>query len=95
MRGETECQRVARHGRARAFAKMPPQETEQIQIVVNGEARSAPAGQTVRSLLAVLGIEADRVAVELNRSIVRKQDWDDTAVANGSSLEIVQFVGGG
>ena len=74
---------------------MPEIQTGQIQIVVNGKERTAPAGQTVRSLLAVLGIEAGRVAVELNRSIVRKPDWDTTPVPNGSTLEIVQFVGGG
>jgi len=74
---------------------MPNSQTEQIQIVVNGEERSAPAGQTVRSLLAVLGVEAGRVAVELNRSIIRKPDWDTTPVPDGSTLEIVQFVGGG
>ncbi len=66
-----------------------------IKIVVNGEERSAPAGQNVRALLEFLGIEADRVAVELNRSIVRKSEWETTPVADGSALEIVQFVGGG
>lgn len=74
---------------------MPNLQTEQIQIVVNGEERAAPAGQTVSSLLVVLGVEAARVAVELNRSIIRKADWDATPVPDGSALEIVQFVGGG
>jgi thiamine biosynthesis protein ThiS len=35
------------------------------------------------------------VAVELNRSIVQRQAWDQTTVGPGSTLEIVQFVGGG
>jgi sulfur carrier protein len=74
---------------------MPELQTEQIQIVVNGETRTAPAGQTLRTLLAVLGVDAGRVAVELNRTIVRKPDWDTTPVPDGSQLEIVQFVGGG
>jgi thiamine biosynthesis protein ThiS len=51
---------------------MPQLKTEPVRIVVNGEERQVPAGQNVRSLLAVLGIEADRVAVELDRTIVRK-----------------------
>jgi len=76
-------------------SSMPNVQTKQIQIVVNGEERTAPAGQTVMSLLAVLGVEAGRVAVELNRAIVRKPDWDTTPVSDGSTLEIVQFVGGG
>jgi sulfur carrier protein len=74
---------------------MPQLKTERIGIVVNGEERQVPDGQNVRSLLAVLGIEPDRVAVELDRTIVRKADWEATAVREGSRLEIVQFVGGG
>jgi sulfur carrier protein len=46
-------------------------------------------------LLAELGIASDRVAVELNRAIVRKPQWEATPVLDGAQLEIVQFVGGG
>jgi thiamine biosynthesis protein ThiS len=33
--------------------------------------------------------------VELNKSIVRKRDWDATLVTGGSQVEVVEFVGGG
>ncbi len=46
-------------------------------------------------LLHWMEVEEDRVAVELNRSIIRRPDWDRTRVDTGASLEIVQFVGGG
>ena len=69
--------------------------TKDIQIVVNGQLRAAPPGRSVIELLAWLGIDGDRVAVELNRSIVRREDWDKTEVGEGAALEIVQFVGGG
>jgi sulfur carrier protein len=69
--------------------------TEQIEIVVNGQARLAPAGCTLKDLLVWLGVDPARVAVELNRAIVQRQVWDQTPVAAGSTLEIVQFVGGG
>ena len=69
--------------------------TKDIQIVVNGQLRAVPRGRTVVELLAWLGIEGDRVAVELNRTIVRREDWDKTEVGEGAALEIVQFVGGG
>ena len=75
--------------------RMPETGTEQIEIVVNGETRKVAAGHTVRSILAALGVEAERVAVELNQAIVRKPDWDATAVGSGARIEIVQFVGGG
>jgi len=49
----------------------------------------------VAELLAWLGIAADRVAVELNKAIVRRRDWQQALVPGGSQLEIVEFVGGG
>ena len=69
--------------------------TKDIQIVVNGQLRAAPEGQSVIELLAWLEIDGARVAVELNRSIVRRDDWEKTEVGEGATLEIVQFVGGG
>ncbi len=68
---------------------------QQIEIVVNGERRTVPSGQNLVEILAYLGLEADRVAIELNRTIVRKSDWSTTVVTDGASLEVVQFVGGG
>jgi sulfur carrier protein len=69
--------------------------TKQIEIVVNGQVRLAPAGCTLQELLAWLEVDPARVAVELNRSIVQRQAWNQTAVGPDATLEIVQFVGGG
>jgi len=66
-----------------------------IEIVVNGEPRSVPEGQTLLDLLARLQLDPARVAIELDRRIVRKPDWEATVLAPGARLEIVQFVGGG
>jgi thiamine biosynthesis protein ThiS len=66
-----------------------------IQVVVNGETRSVPEGQTVLDLLHELRLDPERVAVELNRRIVRQQKWNETALEPGAQIEIVQFVGGG
>ena len=74
---------------------MESTETKTIEVVVNGEARRVPEGFTLARLLEFLEVKPDRVAVELNRSIVRKQDWNTTAIAVGAQLEIVWFVGGG
>jgi thiamine biosynthesis protein ThiS len=69
--------------------------TKQIQIVVNGQVRTAPAGCTLDKLLAWLEVDPARVAVELDRSIVRRPAWGETTIGPGATLEIVQFVGGG
>jgi thiamine biosynthesis protein ThiS len=69
--------------------------TKQIEIVANGQVRTAPSGCTLKELLVWLDVDPARVAVELNRSIVQRQHWDETSVDTGATLEIVQFVGGG
>lgn len=69
--------------------------TEKLTLEINGEARSVPAMQNVAELLGFLGLAQDRIAVELNRRILRRADWGGTAVADGDRIEIVQFVGGG
>jgi thiamine biosynthesis protein ThiS len=71
------------------------QQTKQIEIVVNGEGRRVPEGLNVSELLTWLNVVSDRVAVELDRRIVRRAEWPGTVVAAGAQLEIVQFVGGG
>lgn len=66
-----------------------------IDVVINGEPRSIPAGETVLGLLSRLNLDPARVAVELDRRIVKQKAWSETAVPAGARLEIVQFVGGG
>jgi thiamine biosynthesis protein ThiS len=68
---------------------------ETIQVVINGESREVPPDQSVASLLHLLSLPSERVAVELNKSIVRKREWGSTAIFEGSRIEIVEFVGGG
>lgn len=66
-----------------------------MRLTVNGETREAPDSATLADLLASLGIDARRVAVERNREIAPKSLWAETRLREGDQLEIVQFVGGG
>jgi thiamine biosynthesis protein ThiS len=66
-----------------------------MRLTVNGEMREAPDGATLASLLASLGIDGRRVAVERNREIAPKSLWGEILLVEGDRLEIVQFVGGG
>ena len=70
-------------------------EAANIQITVNGESTTSARGQSVLDLLHALGIKPDRVAVELNRAIVKQRDWGAATVEEGAQVEIVHFVGGG
>jgi thiamine biosynthesis protein ThiS len=66
-----------------------------LSIRVNGEPHSITLGITIVDLLTQLGLRPDRVAVEMNRAIVKQPQWAETEVPPGAELEIVQFVGGG
>jgi thiamine biosynthesis protein ThiS len=68
---------------------------QKIEVVVNGEPHRVTEGLTVAGLLAELAIDPTRVAVELDREIVRKADWESVRVSSGANVEIVWFVGGG
>ena len=85
MRIERECQ----------THQMQTPETKTIQVVLNGETRSVPQGLSVDQLLAWLKMDASRVAIELNRRIVRKPEWAAAQIQEGAEIEVVWFVGGG
>ncbi len=75
--------------------KVESAETKTIQVVVNGQPKHVPEGLNVARLLDFLEIPRSRVAVELNRSIVRKTEWESTSIEAGAQIEVVWFVGGG
>jgi sulfur carrier protein len=64
-------------------------------LEINGEMREIPPVSNVRELLRHLGISESRVAVEVNREIIRRGDWETTPISSLDKVEIVQFVGGG
>ena len=66
-----------------------------ISIVLNGETRAARAGDTISDLVRALDLDPERLAVELDRRIVKRAQWATTTLPAGATLEIVQFVGGG
>jgi len=66
-----------------------------MKLQINGEAREFSLPLSLTALLEQMGLKADRVAVELNRNIVSRDQWSMTALNEGDQLEIVHFVGGG
>ena len=63
-------------------------------ITINGKEYEL-SGKTVTEVLEALGYAGQRVAVELNESIVPRAEYDKTVVYSGDHLEVVRFVGGG
>ncbi len=66
-----------------------------MQVRLNGELREIPDGLTVAGLLEHLGVKAQRVAVELNETVITKSLYGTQRIGQGDSVEIVAFVGGG
>jgi thiamine biosynthesis protein ThiS len=63
--------------------------------MVNGEARAFEAVRDVADLVAQLGLDSRKVAVERNLAIVPRSAYAATCLADGDRIEIVHFIGGG
>jgi sulfur carrier protein len=66
-----------------------------MNITFNGESRTVPDGITIQGLLEFLKIQPQRVAVELNLDIVKKDQYGMMTIKEGDSLEVVSFMQGG
>jgi len=63
-------------------------------VKVNGENQQLSDGLDIRGLLAAHRLTPEKVAVEVNRRLVRRERYD-TPLKEGDQVEIVTFVGGG
>lgn len=66
-----------------------------MRIQINGESKEVPGGLSLEALLGHLSLPDRRIAVELDRKVVRRSEWPTTRVDDGARIEIVHFVGGG
>lgn len=66
-----------------------------IDILINGDRREVPAGQSVTELLGDLGLHPRLIVVEHNREILDRERFSQTELQAGDALELVHFVGGG
>jgi thiazole synthase len=67
----------------------------EVRITVNGQPRTASPGTSVAALLASMGVDPARVAIERNEEVVPRRTWPEALVNEGDKIEIVSFVGGG
>ena len=66
-----------------------------IEIQLNGESHKFEENLSVEELLKKLSIDKNKIAVELNQTVVSKQTYSITRVVNKDVVEIVTFIGGG
>ncbi|MGH6987990.1 MAG: sulfur carrier protein ThiS [Caulobacteraceae bacterium] len=64
-------------------------------LTVNGEERPFESGLSIAGLVAALGLDSRKIAVERNRVVEPKSRWNAARLADGDQIEIVHFVGGG
>jgi thiamine biosynthesis protein ThiS len=66
-----------------------------MKIFINGETKEIAGEVNLLELLDNFSLPRERIAVELNREVVRKKDWQNIRVKDADKIEIVHFVGGG
>jgi len=66
-----------------------------LEIILNGQPYNAVAGQSLLDLVRSLELEPERVAIELDGQIVKREQWAQTPLRVGARVELVHFVGGG
>ena len=66
-----------------------------IEIQLNGKPHSFSEGVNIDSLLEELSIPKSKVAIELNRKVLHKENYTKTVLKNNDQVEIVTFIGGG
>ena len=66
-----------------------------VTIQLNGETKKVPGEVTLDRLLELFSLPSQRVAIELNKKVVRRKDWETILIRDADTIEIVHFVGGG
>ena len=66
-----------------------------MQVFINGEIREIRSETNLSELLRRLSLPSERIAIELNKKVVRRKDWENIQVKDADKIEIVHFVGGG
>ena len=66
-----------------------------LRLIVNGENREVRDDLNVADIVKLLNLQSERVAIELNHSVIRRADWPNIRLKEDDKLEIIHFVGGG
>jgi len=66
-----------------------------LQLFINGDSKQFSDNLSLADLILQLELPAVRIAVELNRVVIRRGEWSSTILREGDRVEIVHFVGGG
>lgn len=66
-----------------------------MKVFINGETKEITKHVNLLELLKEFSLPSERIAIELNKAVVRKKDWENIEIKDADKIEIVHFVGGG
>ncbi len=66
-----------------------------MKVFINGETKEIPDEVNLFELLRYFSLPQKRIAVELNKEVVRKKDWENIKINDEDRIEVIHFVGGG
>ena len=66
-----------------------------MKVFINGETKEISREMNLKNLLENFSLPQERIAVELNKQVVRRKDWETIKIIDADKIEIVHFVGGG
>jgi sulfur carrier protein len=66
-----------------------------MKVFINGETKEIANEVNLSQLLKHFSMPQERIAVELNKEVVRKKDWETIKISDADKIEVIHFVGGG
>jgi thiamine biosynthesis protein ThiS len=66
-----------------------------VLLTINGEQRDVSDDASLDDMVRLLELPRERIAIELNHTVIRRAEWPATKLREGDKVEIVHFVGGG
>lgn len=66
-----------------------------MKVTINGDQKEFVNDVSLLQLLKQLDLPNERIAIELNKDVVRKKDWENIKISDQDKIEIIHFVGGG
>jgi sulfur carrier protein len=66
-----------------------------MKVLVNGRLTEVGPNESVAGIIVKLELPTSRIAVELNRSVVPRREWESQLLNEDDKVEIIHFVGGG
>ncbi len=66
-----------------------------MKVVINDEIKEITGAINLQELLKSFLLPSERIAVELNKKVIRKKDWENVQIKDADKIEIIHFVGGG